>query len=123
MKKFVSYFEIPTADFNRAVTFYETVFHTKLEKHCYGKDHLKAFFPGDNGKYQGAVSHSPDCVPFHNGVFISFEVEDMDRAIQRIENSGGKIIHPKQKIEEEGFGYSCLFMDSEGNRIGLTSDK
>lgn len=123
MKKFVSYFEIPTADFNRAIAFYETVFQIKLEKRSYGKDHQKAFFQDVNGKFQGAVSHSPDCVPLNNGVFISFDVEDMDTTIQRVKKSGGKIIHPKQKIEEQGFGYSCLFIDSEGNRIGLSSDK
>ncbi|MCD7901390.1 MAG: VOC family protein [Bacteroides sp.] len=122
MKKFVSYFEIPVANFSRAVKFYELVFNLTLEVRSYGESRKMAFFPKVNGKYEGAISKSPACVPLNNGVFISFQVDNIDLIIERIKENGGIIVHPKQKIEEEGFGYSSLFIDTEGNRIGLSSD-
>lgn len=122
MKKFISFFEIPTADFERAVKFYEVVLGVKLEIRGYGENKLMAFFQKDSGKFQGAISYSPHCVPLNNGIFICFQVEDMNATLGLIKENGGTIIHHKQKIEEDGFGYSSLFIDTEGNRIGLASD-
>lgn len=122
MRKLVSYFEIPTVDFERAVNFYEVVLGVKLEIHTYCEGSQKGFFPKIEGKYQGAVSHSPNCIPLDNGVFISFQVDDMDTIVERVKSTGGTVIHPKMKIEENGFGYSSIFIDTEGNRIGLASD-
>lgn len=123
MKKFVLFFEIPTDNFERAVKFYQTVFNVELEIRTYGKEKYMAFFPKENGKFQGAISFSTNCKPLNNGVFISFFVDDMDLIIEKIKVNGGTIIHSKQRIEEEGFGYSSLFLDTEGNRIGLSADK
>ena len=123
MKKFITYFEIPAADFNRAVKFYETVFGVSLEICSYKGNRQMAFFPGENGKFQGAVSSNPVCIPVNNGVFISFQVDNMEQTLDQIKKMGGTILHSKEKIEEKGFGYSSLFIDSEGNRIGLNSER
>ena len=82
-----------------------------------------AFFPKENGKFQGTISYNPVCVPLSNGVFISFQVDDMQQTLERIKENGGVILHSKEKIREEGFGYSSLFIDSEGNRVGLNSEQ
>ena len=45
---------------------------------------------------------------------------DVQIILDRIEAAGGKIIVPKTKISDE-YGYMAVFIDTEGNRIGLHS--
>jgi len=42
--------------------------------------------------------------------------------LDRIEKAGGKIIQPKTQISPE-YGYMGVFLDTEGNRIALHSQK
>ncbi len=52
MKKLVSFFEIPTADFGRAVKFYETVLNLELSvMEC--ESEKMAFFPDEDGLAPG----------------------------------------------------------------------
>ena len=69
---------------------------------------------------EGAISFSPGFKPSENGVLVSFETDkELDETLKKIEAFGGKIVKPKTKIEAEGRGYFALFLDSEGNRLGL----
>ena len=121
MKISVAFFEIPTADFNRAVKFYETILGIELPvMEC--ESEKMAFFPEENGQYPGAVSWAKDFKPSNDGVLIHFQIENMDSTLSAIEKNGGKVTCPKTKIEAEGRGYFALFIDSEGNRLGLYSD-
>ena len=52
---------------------------------------------------------------------VYFETEDCLAEERRIVEAGGKIIQPKMHIGE--FGYVSLFLDSEGNTLGLHSRK
>ena len=61
--------------------------------------------------------------PSEQGVLISLSCENMEEAISFIQAHNGKIIIPKTKIEADNRGYFSVFIDSEGNRIGLYSDK
>lgn len=47
----------------------------------------------------------------------------MEGTLHAIVENGGKIIRPKTKIEAEGMGYFALFIDCEGNKLGLYSDR
>lgn len=122
MKNLVAFFEIPATDFSRAVKFYETVLNCKLSVMECSTEKM-AFFPEESGKCPGAVSFAPDFKPSKDGVLISLSVGNMEEAIFCIEENGGKIITPKTKIEAEGMGYFSVFIDVEGNRVGLYSDK
>ncbi len=121
MKKLVSFFEIPTADFYRAVQFYETVLNLKLNVFECDEEKM-AFFPEEDGEMTGAVSYAPDFLPSNKGVLIHFRVEDMGAVLERICRNGGTIVRPKTKIEADNCGYFSLFTDSEGNCLGLYSD-
>lgn len=115
MKKLVRWVEIPATNFERAVDFYNTVFQLKLEGLDFGKEKM-AFFPND----EGAISYAPGFKPSENGVLVNLETgTDLDNTLLRVSQSGGKIILEKTKIEAEGRGYFALFLDSEGNRLGL----
>lgn len=128
MKKLIAFFEIPASDFNRAVKFYENTLHLQLPiMEC--KEDKMAFFM-EEGDCIGSISFAPEQHPlapsFHpsvSGVLISFSCEDMDITHSLIKSNGGTIITPKTKIEAEGKGYFSIFLDSEGNSIGLYSDK
>ncbi|MCD7901417.1 MAG: VOC family protein [Bacteroides sp.] len=121
MGKLVAFFEIPAIDFGRSVNFYEKVFNCKLEvMDC--ETEKMAFFPPEDGKCPGAISFAENFKPSENGVLVSLQVKNMEETINHIETNGGKIVHEKMKIEAEGMGYFSIFIDSEGNRIGLYSD-
>lgn len=119
MKKLISWVEIPAADFERAVTFYRNVFKMDLQP-VEGGDEKMVCFPGG----EGAISFAPGFKPGKNGALVSLNVEnDMAGAIERINANGGTIVKPKTKIEAEGRGYFAVFIDCEGNKIGLYGEE
>ena len=115
MEKLVSWVEIPTTDFNRAVTFYNQIFKLQMSGNDYGSEKM-AFFPSG----EGAIIHAPDYEPSKNGLIVSFHVPDsIEKTVARAEQNGGKVVQPKTKIEAEDKGYFAVILDTEGNRIGL----
>ena len=118
MKKLVRWVEIPATDFERAVAFYNNVFKLELTPLDFGSEKM-ACLPND----EGAISFAPDFKPSKNGVLVSLDtVTQLDEIIQSIVANGGKIIKQKTKIEAEGRGFFALFLDTEGNRLGLYGD-
>lgn len=122
MKSIVSFFEIPSEDFRRAVFFYEKVLELKLSVSEWPNEKI-ACFPPENGKSPGAVCWAEGFIPSVNGVLLSLEVADIGRTLKLTEQYGGKILIPKTKIEADGRGWFANIIDCEGNRIGLYSDK
>lgn len=122
MKKLISWFEIPATDFDRAVNFYEKVLDVNIEKFDWGTEKMGCF-PNNGQNTSGSISYAPNFKPSENGVLISFNAgDDLNPVLQRVEKLGGKTVTPKTKIEAEGFGYFAIFIDSEGNKVGLYSD-
>nr|NQU91622.1 VOC family protein [Bacteroidota bacterium] len=118
MKNLISWVEIPATDFKRAVMFYNAILGLDLQEVDCGEEKMACFPTGE-----GAIFFAPDFNPSKDGVIVSLNTEnDLDNTIIRIENNGGKIIYPKTKIQAEGRGYFALFIDSEGNRMGLYGD-
>ncbi|MBT3575834.1 MAG: VOC family protein [Candidatus Marinimicrobia bacterium] len=118
MKKLISWVEIPAADMQRAVTFYEKVLDFKLEILDFGSEKMACFPSGE-----GAISMAPSFKPGSTGVLVSLNTEDdLDGCLKKVEEAGGNITIPKTKIEAEGRGYFAVFIDSEGNRLGLYGD-
>ena len=116
MDKLIAWVEIPSADFDRAVKFYNSVFKLYLTPIDCGNGEKMACFPTG----EGAIVYSPHAQPSENGAIVSFTVPDsIEAAISRIEQEKGKIIIPKTKIEAEGRGYFAVCTDSENNKIGL----
>ncbi|HKK80890.1 MAG TPA: VOC family protein [Prolixibacteraceae bacterium] len=119
MKKLISWVEIPAADFGRAVKFYELVLCVELKVIDCGEEKMACFPDGE-----GAISFSPGFNPGKDGALVSFNVEqDLNGAIERIVENGGGVVQPKTKIEAEGMGYFAVFIDCEGNKVGLHGDE
>ncbi|HCO68015.1 MAG TPA: glyoxalase [Dysgonomonas sp.] len=121
MKRLVAFFEIPCVDFERAVDFYGAVLGVELTvMDC--ESEKMAFFPDEEGVCPGAISWAEGFKPCPGGTLLSLNCDDMQSAISKIEEKGGKIIIEKTKIEADNRGYFCVFQDCEGNRLGLYSD-
>uniref|UniRef100_UPI0032173438 VOC family protein n=1 Tax=uncultured Draconibacterium sp. TaxID=1573823 RepID=UPI0032173438 len=119
MKKLIAWVEIPAGNFDRAVDFYNSILELDLQKNDYGQEKM-AFFPGG----EGAISCAPGFNPGKDGVLISFNTGDkLDAVIKKVGQNGGTIVQPKTKIEAEDLGYFAVFIDSEGNKLGLYGDK
>lgn len=118
---FISWFEIPAADFRRATAFYEAIFDTKLILEDAVPGHLKSIFPAPDGKTTGAISWGPDWTPSPDGAVVYLDGgEDLSVVLDRVRAAGGDVVEPKQPIGvNEGFW--GRFRDSEGNTVGLLS--
>lgn len=115
MEKLISWVEIPTNDFERAMSFYGQVLKAELKAEDFGTEKMACFPSGE-----GAIIYEPNYKPSENGVMVSLQLADnIDNTLERIEKNGGTILKPKTKIEVEGKGYFAVFLDSEGNRLGL----
>ena len=115
----VVHFEIPVADMDRAVRFYEVVFAVTLERRTVdGYD--MAFFPRADGRpgASGALAKGDVYRPTRDGAILYFDVRDIDAVIARAEAAGGAMLYPKKDIG--GAGFVAEIADSEGNRIALS---
>lgn len=123
MKNLVAFFEIPALDFKRTVNFYQTVFGIELQVMECDTESM-AFFSDENGNCYGAISYCPSLIqPSEKGVLVSLRCDDMEKAFEKIISSGGKKVIDKTKIDCDGMGYFGTFIDCEGNKLGLYSDK
>jgi predicted enzyme related to lactoylglutathione lyase len=125
MENAISWFEIPTTDLERAQRFYENIFSIKMVPMEMPGFQMRTFPINDMmtgiggalvktepGFYQHSQTH---------GTLIYLNANpNVQIVLDRIEAAGGKIVVPKTLIGE-GFGYMGIFIDSEGNRIGLHS--
>lgn len=118
----IGWFDIYVNDMSRAVTFYESVLHHKLEPigDPTGETQMMGF-PTDMGVYGagGALVKSNYARPGVGGTLVYFSVEDCTKEESRIMAAGGKVVRPKFSIGE--FGWVTLCEDTEGNLFGLSS--
>ena len=116
----VGWFDIPVSSLARAKKFYETVFNITLTDLPpeWGRQSLFPFSP-ESGNISGALVEKDGFKPNAQGTIVYFETQDCVAEEQRIEKAGGKMVQPKMHIGE--FGYVSIFIDSEGNTVGLHS--
>lgn len=120
MENLVSIVEIPTADFPRAVNFYQQILNVKIEE--IDMDGVKmGLFPGDGKTVNVALVLGNDYKPSMDGTIVYlYPGDDLQITLDKIETSGGKVIVPKTEISPE-MGYFAMFIDTEGNKLGLHS--
>lgn len=118
----VGWFDIHVSNFARAKKFYEKVFDVKPVDLpiAWGKQSVFPFTP-EGPNISGALVEKADMKPNANNTVVYFETEDCVGEEKKIERGGGKIVQPKTHIGE--FGYVSIFIDSEGNTVGLHSRK
>jgi uncharacterized protein len=119
LRDYVSWFEIPSMDFQRAVDFYNLLYGIEMET-SKSLEVSMAFFPADGG-IGGAIVSGPGSVPHSNGPLIYLNAgNDLNDMLTKVEQAGGRIILPKTIISEEA-GYYAIFIDCEGNKLAFHS--
>jgi len=117
----VVHFEIPADNVKRASKFYNDAFGWHIqqwesmpywmigtaESDEMGTPKKPGAINGGMGKREGPLK----------SIVVTISVDDIDKALQRIEKAGGKTFSKKQAIGDMGF--TAYFKDSEGNVVGL----
>ncbi|WP_282180229.1 VOC family protein [Maribacter stanieri] len=120
MKSFISIFEIPATDISRAVDFYQAILDINIEKMEFPEMQM-GIFPYEGQMETGVIMKAEGYKPSAEGVTIYLNGGDnLQIILDKIEDNDGKIIVPKSLHADES-GYYAIFLDSEGNKIGLHS--
>lgn len=120
MENIISWFEIPAGDFERAKRFYGEILNIDFHDGEFGSERM-AFFPSDAANVSGAIVLGQYRAPHSDGVLVYLNGgDDLNIVLSRIEAAGGKVLIAKTLISPE-MGYFGIFLDSEGNKLGVHS--
>ena len=122
LKNSINWFEIPVSDFERAKLFYSMIYNYEMPDQMMGPIRM-GFFLVDKGGIGGAIVYGEGHIPSQEGALVYLNGgKDLNVVLDRVESAGGKIVVPKTKIDDES-GHYALFLDCEGNKVGLHSMK
>ena len=120
MKSFVSIVEIPATEISRAVEFYQLILDIKIERMDIPEMQM-GLFPTEGQMTFGVLIQGEGYTPSSNGVTIYLDGgDDLQVILGKVEKNGGAVIVPKTLHADES-GYFAMFIDTEGNRLGLHS--
>ena len=123
MKNAVNWFEIPVTDYQRAKTFYQTILNVSITDMPMPEKNVEyGVFPHDkeNMGVSGAIMKMKEMNPSTDGSTVYLNGgEDLNIALNKVVDAGGKVFIPKMAIGENGF--IAQFIDTEGNRVALHS--
>lgn len=120
MKNLASIIEIPVADLSRAIEFYQIILGLSIEKMEMDGVEM-GVFPSDGKTVSIVLAKGDDYKPIAEGALVYLNAgADLQTALDKVAQNGGKIIVPKTAISPE-MGYFALFIDTEGNKLGLHS--
>jgi predicted enzyme related to lactoylglutathione lyase len=120
-KNFISWFEIPATNFQQAVIFYNHIFGIDMET-TFNDDSAMAYFPVTNG-VGGAITTGFSNETSSAGPLLYLNgSEDLNNVLNKVEAAGGRIIMQKTLISKD-MGYFAIFIDSQGNKLALYSEK
>ena len=120
MSNIIHWIEISTQNIERAATFYSTILNIDV-KVMEAMGMKTALFPHTDPAHSGAcLMQGPNYQPSDKGAIVYLNGgDDLQPALERVENAGGEIVLPKTSIGQNGF--MAHFLDTEGNRMGLYS--
>lgn len=108
----VVHFEIPMDEPARGTQFYREAFGWALER--FGPMEYWTTPAGTGAGIGGALTRRSTDSP---AVTFYLAVDDVDAALASVERAGGRALTRRAPIP--GVGWTALFEDSEGNRLGL----
>lgn len=110
--------EIPVSDMERAKAFYERILAVEMQAMQMGEEEY-AFFPVKEEQNGGMLVKGARHTPSADGVTVYIDGDpDLDIILSRVPKAGGQIIMEKTYLGDHA-GYIGMFLDSEGNRIGI----
>ena len=116
---FLTWFELPTLNLDRAIHFYSQLFNLHMETTATAY-HAMAIFPAEKG-IRGALVYGEGCVPSQTGALLYLDAgSDLPAALTKVPELGGQVLMG-QTLISESIGSYALILDSEGNRVALFS--
>jgi hypothetical protein len=123
----LTWFEIPVSNIDRAKIFYETILDIEMIKRTDGNDEA-VFFPfnpnviqATSGRITGVLKKSGTHYPSDKGTLVYINAyPQLQVVLDKVEQAGGKIIAPTTQIPA---GFIAIIIDTEGNKVGLHSEK
>ncbi|MEY2828194.1 MAG: hypothetical protein RIQ33_52 [Bacteroidota bacterium] len=119
----LNWFEISVKDISRAKKFYESILGFKMpEMEMMGMK--MAFFPMEpnSGKANGGLCQSKMHKPSKSGAKVYLNANpDLNTVLKKVVKAGGEIQMSKTSLGPNGF--MAFIVDTEGNSIGLHSNK
>jgi len=120
MNSHISIFEIPATDISRAINFYQAILGITIEKMEVSEMEM-GIFPYEQQMVTGVIIKAEGNIPSSNGVTIYLNGGDnLQVILDKVEENGGRILLPKTAHADEN-GFFALFIDTEGNKLGLHS--
>ncbi|CAM3857763.1 MULTISPECIES: VOC family protein [Flavobacterium] len=120
MKSHISIFEIPATDISRAINFYQAILGINIEKMEMPEMEM-GIFPYEEQMVTGVLIKGEGYKPSADGVTIYLNGGDnLQTILDKVEKNGGKILMLKTAHADES-GFFALFLDTEGNKLGLNS--
>ena len=114
----VAFFEIVSADAERARAFYTELFGWTAE----ADPAMGGYALVDTAAGEGAIGGGigPGEGPEDKGVKIYMRVDDLDAYLDRAEKLGGQRLVPPTDLPGD-YGRFAIFTDPDGNQVGLWS--
>ncbi|WP_223826654.1 VOC family protein [Flagellimonas sp. S3867] len=120
MKSYVSIFEIPAADITRAIDFYQAILNINIEKMEFPGMEM-GLLPLEDQMVVGVIMKGEGYTPSTDGVTVYLNGgNDLQGILDKVKSNGGKTLVPKTPHADE-VGFFAIFLDSEGNKMGLHS--
>jgi predicted enzyme related to lactoylglutathione lyase len=112
----VAYFEITSADAERARKFYSELFEWTAEPDA----ELGGYAMVDTGAGDGAIGGGIGAseAPGDTGIKIYMKVDNVDAYLARAGELGGTTLVPPTDLPS-GYGRIAVFADPDGNPVGL----
>ena len=118
MRHLTNWIEIPVTDMKRAVSFYGKILGIEFYQMTIGNI-TYALFPSEDKFNCGALALGEYYKPCADGVTIYLDGgDDLNNILKKVTPAGGVVIAEKMFLSKEA-GYIGMFMDTEGNKIGL----
>lgn len=120
MKNAITWFEIPSAQLDKAQAFYEAVLECKMRREPMGPSEGAVFPHEAEEGVGGAILAGPTApAPASGGTLIYLDASpSLDAALARAVKAGGKVALPRQALPP-GLGFFAHITDLDGNRVGL----
>lgn len=120
MNSYIAIFEIAANDISRACAFYEAILDIKIERMDMEGMEM-GILPYEGQAVTGVIIKEEGSKPSPEGVTIYLNAgDDLQVVLDKVKKNGGEIVMPKT-AHADNSGFFALFIDSEGNRLGLHS--
>jgi uncharacterized protein len=117
----VVWFEISTANLERATRFYNDILGTTMTRQAEGPFSNMAIFPYAPPAISGCVTEGKSPTQPGTGSVVYLNADpSLDAVLDRVEPAGGKIVAPRTELPN-GMGYFAEITDLDGNVVGLHS--